>query len=330
MRGLPSSPASFPTPDLPPVPPSPSSQSLIPPLLGLVRLRIPGFAKLQPTERMQASVLALNRDFSISAADLKLAVATAPDSSDEALVAYCHLPQPGETTAANPSTQLLAAVKPGVVYWVAAPGGFVVGEHGAATVEQASGDDASLPSVVAATISQASTVTPRCVLVDRDRTTVTDDVVAHWAAASGAEMVDGKLPAGPSVTLVSPPRIRTAQAATRLDRALQWSAVAATTCAVIAGLQFASSAVPAPIQGAVDGKRLQGTAGALFERIATVVPEAASQLQNGTYAGGAWVLTVPDSVDAAALSRMTRSLESNGLAAQSTHAPGPRLRVQLP
>ena len=295
-----------------------------------MRLRIPGFARLKPAEQMQASVLALNRDLSIGASQLKLAAIAAADSGDEALVAYCQQPHLGGAAATNPATRLLAAIQPGVIYWVAAPAGFVIGEHGAATVEHAVDSDSSLPSVVAATISSASTSAPRCVLVDRDRATVTDNTVAHWAAASGAEIVDGDLPDSAPVTLVSPPRVRMQQATTGLDRALQWSAIAAVACAVIAGLQFTASPSPAPTQGTVDGKRLQSTAGALFERVATVAPDVAGQLQTGTYAGGAWVLTVPDSVDATTLSRMTRSLESNGLAAQSTLAPGPRLRVQLP
>lgn len=314
----------------------PSHQSLTPPLLGLVRLRIPGFAKLRPDEQIQAGVLALNRDFSISAPDLKLAAATAPDSGDEALVAYCRQSQISDTTAPNPSTRLLGAVQSGVVYWVNAPAGFVIGEHGAATVEQTSGSSTSLPSVVAATISSASTSTPRCILVNRDHTTVTDDTVAHWAAASGADMSDGTLPETPLVPLVAPPRVRTTRVTTGLDRALQWSATAAVFCAVIAGVRLAGNAPPVPVQGAVDGKRLQSTAGALFERVATIAPDATRQLQGGTYAGGAWVLTLPDTVDAAALARITRSLENNGLAAQSTQAAqgtqpsGPRLRVQLP
>lgn len=318
------------------MPRNPSIQSLTPPLLGLVRLRIPGFAALRPGEQLQAGVLALNRDLSINAPDLMLAAVAAPDSGDQALVAYCQQSRLGTAAAAGASTQLLGAMRPGVIYWADAPGGYVLGESGSASVEHMSGNATALPSVVAATISSASTSAPRCILVNRNRALVTDDTVAHWAAASGAEMLDGALPEGSTVTLVAPPRVRTTQPATALDRGLQWSALAALACAVIAGVQFAGSTPPGPGQGAVDGKRSQSSAGALFERVAAIAPDAASELQSATYAGGAWVITLPDRTDAAALARVTGSLAANGLrvqstaSAQSASTSGPRLRVQLP
>ena len=330
MRAPPSFPASFPTSDQSPVPRASNNSPLIPPTLGLVRLPVPGFARLSVAEQMQASVLALNRDLSVSSTTLRLAVAAAPDSADEALVAYYIESSTGEKPQVAPSTRLLGAMQPGVVYWVDAPLGFIVGERGAAVVESAAGNDRSLPSVVAATIASASTPAPRCILVNRDRSEITDDTVAHWAAASGVEMFDGALPASPSLELVSPPRVRDSREATGLDRALLWSAISAVACAAIAGVQFAGTAATPATQGTVDGKRSQSTAGALFARIATIAPDATGQLQAGTYAGGAWVLTVPDTVDPATMLRMTRALETNGLAAQSTAAPGPRLRVQLP
>ena len=308
----------------------PPNNLLVPPLLGLVRLRIPGFASLNTTERLQASALALNRDLSIRSGGLKLAVAAAPDSTDEALIAYYSEPGDGDKSPLNPTTQLMGVVTPGIVYWVDAPQGYVVGERGAAAVESTAGSDTSLPSVVTATIASASTPNPRCILVNRDRSAITDDDIAHWAAASGVEISDGTLPATAPVALVSPPRARDMRPTTGFDRALQWSAFAAVACAALAAVQFAGTAAPSATQGTVDGKRSQSTAGALFERVATITPDVTSQLQSGTYAGGAWVLTVADSVDAAAMLRMTRALESNGLAVQSTGAPAPRLRVQLP
>ena len=308
----------------------PPNNLLVPPLLGLVRLRIPGFAKLSTTERLQASALALNRDLSIRSGALKLAVAAAPDSTDEALIAYRSEPGDDNRSSTYPTTLLMGAVTPGVVYWVDAPQGYVVGERGAAAVESTAGSDTSLPPVVTATIASASTPNPRCILVNRDRSAVTNEAVAHWAAASGVEISDGTLPVTAPVTLVSPPRARDMRPTTGFDRALQWSALAAAACAAIAGVQFAGTAAPSATQGTVDGKRSQSTAGALLERVATIAPDVASQLQSGTYAGGAWVLTVADSVDAATMQRITRALESNGLAAQATGAPGPRLRVQLP
>lgn len=308
----------------------PLNNLLVPPLLGLVRLRIPAFANLSTTERLQASALALNRDLSIRSGALKLAVAAAPDSTDEALIAYYSEPGDGDKSSLNPATQLMGAVTPGVVYWVDAPQGYVVGERGAAAVESTAGSDTSLPSVVTATIATASTPSPRCILVNRDRSAIPDAAIAHWAAASGVEIADGTLPQTAPVALVSPPRARDMRPATGFDRALQWSAFGAVACAALAGVQFAGTAAPSATQGTVDGKRSQSTAGALFERVATIAPDVASQMQSGTYAGSAWVLTVADSVDAATMPRITRALESNGLSAQSTGAPGPRLRVQLP
>lgn len=296
----------------------------------MVRLRIPGFTGLSASEKLQASALALNRDLSIGATSLKLAVVAAPDSADEAMIAYCVAADASAASRSTVSTHLLSAVQPGVVYWVNAPAGYVIGERGAAAVELTAANDNALPSVVATTIATAGHANVRCVLVDRDRAAVSDEMIAHWGAASGAEMLDGALPIAAEVTLVAPPRARITRVATGLDRALQWSAIAGVACAVFAGFQLASVPAASAVQGTVDGKRAQSTPGALLSRIATVTPDAAVQLQSGTYAGGAWVLAVPDSVDASAMKQMTRALETNGLAVQSTAAPNPRLRVQLP
>lgn len=295
-----------------------------------MRLRIPGFAALTSAEQLQASALALNRDLSIDATSLKLAAVAAPGIKDEALVAFTTHREAGISAQPDISTHLFAAVQPGVVYWVGAPRGYVVGERGAAAVESSTVDETSLPSVVAATIASASSTRPHCILVERDRTAISDDAVAHWAAASGIEMVDGTLPAAAPVSLVSPPRSRETHAATFTDRALQWAAIAGVVCAAIASIQFAGMPAATAIQGSIDGKRAQSTAGALLERVAIAAPDSAGQIQSGTYAGGVWVLGFADSLDASTMTRMTRALQTNGLAAQSTAAPSPRLRVQLP
>ncbi len=293
-------------------------------------MHIPGFAALSANERLQASALALNRDLSVSAGSLKLSAIKAPGANDDALIAYCTVADAGAPLRQNLSTRLFGAMQTGVVYWVNAPAGYLVGEHGATAVEMETAKGAGLPSVVTAMIAMAGSSPIRCVLVDRDRAVISDDTVAHWSAASGAAMVDGALPDTTAVDLVSPPRIRETRDATHLDRALQWSAIASVACAVLAAVQFASVPGSGPALGTVDGKRAQSTAGALLSRITTVAPEVVMQLQTGTYASGAWVLAMPDSLDPSIMVRMTRALETNGLAAQSTTGPSPRLRVQLP
>ena len=75
---------------------------------------------------------------------------------------------------------------------------------------------------------------------------------------------------------------------------------------------------------------LHSTAGALLERIGTIAPDVVAQAQSATYASGAWVLILPDALDADALKRTVRAMQANGLAVQSTGAPSPRIRVQLP
>ena len=299
---------------------------LTPPDLGLARLRIHGFATLKPAEQLQAAALALHRDLSVEPANLRLAVNVAPASADIAQVAFC-------TTrgdpAANIATNLLAAMQSGTVYWVDAPSGYIVGEGGAATVDFAASHD-QLPLVATAMLSAIDAAkTSRCVLVNRDRALISDERMAWWAAASGVPMVDGALPVTAPVPLVSPPRARVSVRSTTLDRALQFAALAGVACVALAAVHYAGAPVAAasPTTG---NKADHSTAGALLERIGTIAPDVVAQAQSATYASGAWVLVLPDALDADALKRTVRAMQANGLAVQSTGAPSPRIRVQLP
>lgn len=305
----------------------PSPAALInPPDLGLVRLHINGFAALKPAEQLQAAALALQRDLSVEPTNLRVAANVAPESTDMALVAFC---TKAIDSAVHVATNLHAAMQPGKAYWVDAPSGYIVGERGAATVDFAGSQD-ELPSVVTATLSAVSAnKSPVCVLVNRDRTLISDERMAWWAAAGGVAMVDGELPITAPVPLVSPPRARVSARTTTLDRALQFAAFAGVVCVAIAGIQYASAPVAAatPMSG---NKVSHATAGALLDRIGTIAPDVMAQTQSATYASGAWVLAFPDALDAQALKRAVRAMEANGLAVQSTGAPSPRIRVQLP
>jgi hypothetical protein len=294
--------------------------------LGLARLRINGFAALKPAEQLQAAALALHRDLSVEPTNLRLAVNVAPESADVALVAFCTKPF---GSAANVATNLLAAMQPGKAYWIDAPSGYILGERGAATVDFAGSQD-ELPSVVAGTLSAIdASKTPLCVLVNRDRSLIDDERMAWWAAASGVAMLDGELPIAAPVLLVSPPRARVSLRTTALDRALQFAALAGIVCVALAAIQYASAPVAA-VSPTAGNKASHATAGALLDRIGTIAPDVVAQTQSATYASGAWVLALPDAVDAQALQRAVRAMEANGLAVQSTGAPSPRIRVQLP
>lgn len=299
---------------------------LTPPELGLARLRINGFAALKPTEQLQAAALALHRELSVEPANLRLAVNAAPESADMAMVAFCSKPV---DSAANVATNLLAAMQPGKAYWIDAPSGYIVGERGAATVDFAGSQD-ELPSVVTGTLSAMSAdKAPVCVLVNRDRTLISDERMAWWAAASGVAMVDGELPVTAPVPLVSPPRARVSVRKSTLDRALQFAALMSIVCLGLAGIQYASAPV-ATASLTTGSKASHAAAGALLDRIGTIAPDVVAQTQSATYASGAWVLALPDALDAQALKRAVRAMEANGLAVQSTGAPSPRVRVQLP
>lgn len=299
---------------------------ITPPDLGLARLRIYGFAALKPAEQLQAAALALHRELSVEPATLRLAVYVAPESADIAHVAFCTKPV---DSAVNVATNLLSAMQPGKAYWIDAPSGYIVGESGAATVDFAGSQD-ELPSVVTGTMSAISTAkAPVCILVNRDRSLINDDRMAWWAAASGVTMVDGELPVAAPVPLVSPPRARVSVRITTLDRALQFAAMAGIVCVALAAVQYVSGheAAATPATG---NKASHASAGALLDRIGTIAPDIVSQTQSATYASGAWVMALPDAVDGAALKRAVRAMEANGLAVQSTGAPSPRIRVQLP
>ena len=299
---------------------------LTPPDLGLARLRINGFAALKPVEQLQAAALALHRDLSVEPANLRLAVNAPPESAGIAHVAFCTKPV---DSAVNVATNLLAAMQPGKVYWIDAPSGYIVGERGAATVDFAGSQD-ELPSVVAGTLSDVDAGnTLQCILVNRDRTLISDERMAWWAAASGVAMVDGELPFAAPVALVSPPRARVSVRITTLDRALQFAAMAGIVCVALAAVQYVSApeAAATPTTG---NKESHASPGALLDRIGTIAPDIVSQTQSATYASGAWVIALPDTVDGAALKRAVRAMEANGLAVQSTGAPSPRIRVQLP
>ena len=299
---------------------------ITPPDLGLARLRINGFAALKPAEQLQAAALALHRDLSVEPANLRLAVKTAPESADIAQVAFCTKPV---ESAAEIATHLLAAMQPGKAYWVDAPSGYIVGERGAAAVDFAGSQD-QLPSVVTATLAAIdASEAPQCVLVNRDRTLISDERLAWWAAASGVAMLDGELPVTASVPLISPPRARVSVQTTTLDRALQFAAMAGVVCVTLAGIQYASAPV-AEASPTTGSKTSHATAGALLDRIGSIAPDVVAQTQSATYASGAWVLALPDAVDAATLKRAVRAMQANGLMVQSTGAPSPRVRVQLP
>jgi hypothetical protein len=291
-----------------------------------VRLHINGFAALKPAEQLQAAALALHRDISVAPANLRLAVYAPPESVDEAYIAYCTQPA---ASAVNTATNLLAAMQPGKAYWIDAPSGYIIGERGAAVVDFAGSHD-ELPSVVTGTLSAVDAgKLPQCVLVNRNRTLISDERMAWWTAASGVAMVDGELPVAAPVPLVSPPRTRVSVRTTTLDRALQIAAVAGIICVALAAIQYVNAPVVAAMP-ATGNKTSHATAGALLDRIGTIAPDIVAQTQSATYASGAWVMALPDAVDGAALKRVVRAMEANGLAVQATSAPSPRIRVQLP
>lgn len=299
---------------------------LTPPDLGLARLRINGFSALKPSEQLQAAALALHRDLSVEPTNLHLAAQPAPDSGDVALVAFYARPIGASATRA---TNLLAAMQPGKAYWVDAPSGYIVSERGAAAVDFPGSHD-QLPPVVTATLSaMGSSEALQCVLVNRDRALISDQRVAWWAAASGVAMLDGALPTTVPVPLLPPPRARLSPRKTMFDRALQVGAVAGIVCLALAAIQYATSPAVAA-SPKVGSKASHATAGALLDRIGTIAPDLVAQTQSATYASGAWVLALPDAIEPEALKRAVRAMQANGLAVQSTSAPAPRIRVQLP
>ncbi|MBL8310842.1 MAG: hypothetical protein JNL19_10510 [Burkholderiales bacterium] len=325
----------------------------LPPALALVRLSIPGIRGLTPAEQLQAATLALRRELSIKRDDLHLAVAT-DAANDEVRIAWCTPAASAGGDAAPVATQLLAAMQPGVVYWVAAPQGYLVGERGALAIESADPaadqtgraalDADRMPSEAATLLATASQHPgAECVFVDRDTLRLPDPVLAHWQAASGVRMRDGLLPASTPIPLVTPPRVSLRPPVTALDRALRAVFAASLLCVLIAGARFALLPAPQPLAPstapAANTASGPASAGALLNRIAAIAPELLPQTQNATYASGAWllVLSETDRADAAtsaqraaALQRAVALLEGNGLAVQSTPPPTPRLRVSLP
>jgi hypothetical protein len=143
-------------------------------------------------------------------------------------------------------------------------------------------------------------------------------------------MVDGEMPVTTPVTLVAAPHGRIAPRKTALDWALQWTAIASALCLVLSGLRYASSTAVSMAAAGGNTAQSQALPGALLDRVATIAPDLVAQTQSATFASGAWVLALPDSFDAAAIKRSARAMEANGLAVQSTLAPSPRIRIQLP
>lgn len=324
----------------------------VPPTLALTRLLIPGMRGLSPAEQVQAAALALRRELSVHGDDLRLALAT-DATSDEVRIAWCTASVDAVNPATPLATPLLAAMQPGMVYWVGAPQGYLIGERGALAIETdvAAADAAprgadQLPREAATVLASASQTSAhgaaRCILVDRDRTGLPDRVLEHWQAASGVEMRDGALPASQALPLVAPPRVTMRAPVTSLDRALRGLFAASCACLALAAAKFAllaGTAAPSPTTPLASGANGPASAGALLNRIGSIAPEALPQLQSATYASGAWllVLSETDGADksaqadrAAWLQRTVALLEANGLAVQSTPPPAPRLRVSLP
>ncbi len=303
-----------------------TSKLLTPPELGVARVRIPGFSRLTSAEQLRAAALALNRDLGVGSANLRINAQAVTSSSDDAWVAYTT-----HAVAANSalSTYVFNALNTGKTYWVGSPGGYIVGAQGAAAVEAASTiDDAGLPAIVAVMLSPragSASVANDCIVVDRDRALLTDDTLALWQAASGVSMVDGKFPLGVATRLIAAPSLQTVARSTTLDVALRCAAVAGVVCALIAGAKF--SMLP-PINVSSTAQK-QPLSGALLERIATVAPDVLARTQSATYASGAWVFGLSDAFDAPAQLSMQSALAANGLQAQATGAPTPRVRVYL-
>ena len=299
---------------------------LTPPELGVARVRIPGFSRLTSAEQLRAAALALNRDLGVGSANLRINAQAVAASSDDAWVAYTT-----HAVAAHSelSTQVFTALNTGKTYWVGAPGGYIVGAQGAAAIEVASNaEDVGLPTIVVAMLSPrpgSSSVANDCILVERDRALLNDDTLALWQAASGVSMVDGNFPSGIAARLIAAPSLQTVARSTTLDVALRYAAVGGVVCALIAGAKLAML----PSINVSSTAQKQPSPGALLERIATIAPDVVARTQSATYASGAWVFSLSDALDAPAQSRMQRALAANGLQAQATGAPTPRVRVYL-
>ena len=289
-------------------------------------MRIPGFSRLTAAEQLRAAALALNRDLGVGAANLRLAAQAVASAPDDAWVAYTT-----HAVAANSavSTHLFNALNTGKTYWVGAPGGYIVGAQGATAVEATSNaDDAGLPAIVAAMLSPragSASVGSDCILVDRDRALLGDATLALWQAASGVAMVDGNFPSGAETRLVAAPSLQTVARSTTLDVALRYAAIAGVACALIASAKFSML----PSINVSSAAQKQPSPGALLERIATVAPDVLARTQSATYASGAWVFGLSDAFDAATQSSMQRALAVNGMQAQTTGAPTPRVRVYI-
>ena len=283
----------------------PDSKKLLnPPALGVARARIPGFNRLSASEQLRAAALALNRDLGVASTHLRLAAKALVSSPDEAWIAYTTHAEAGNSLL---STEVFNALDTGKTYWVGAPGGYIIGAQGAAAVE-ASGDsdDAGLPPIVATMLSPRVGSAPPahdCVLVQRDRSLLSDDRLALWQAASGVAMIDGKFPVGEETRLVAAPSLQTVARATTLDSALRYAAVAGVMCALIAGAKIAML----PSVGASGTALKQPAPGALLERIATVAPDVLARTQSATYASGAWVFSLSDALSAPAQLSMQRA-----------------------
>ncbi len=125
--------------------------------------------------------------------------------------------------------------------------------------------------------------------------------------------------------LVAAPSLQTVARSTTLDVALRYAAVASVICALIVGATF----VRLPAISDTGNAQKQPTPGTLLERLATVAPDVLARTQSATYASGAWVFSLGEALDAPAQSIMQHALAANGLQAQATGSPTPRVRVYL-
>ena len=277
-------------------------------------------------EQLRAAALALNRDLGVGSVNLRLAAQGVASSPTDAWVAYTtHAVAAGSAL----STHVFNALNAGKTYWVGAPGGYIVGAQGAAAVDMTNNaNDAGLPAIVAAMLSPragSASVAHDCIVVDRDRALLSDDTLALWQAASGVSMIDGNFPSGIETRLVAAPSLQTVARATTLDVVLRYATIAGVVCALIAGAKF----VMLPSINVTSVAQKQPGPGALLERIATVAPDVLARTQSATYASGAWVFGLSDALDTSAQLSMQRALAANGLQAQATGAPTPRVRVYL-
>jgi hypothetical protein len=305
--------------------------SPLPHHVAVVATRIARFATLDRDDQLRAAALALQRDYGVQNASLRVAarVLASDGSSDRVLIAYT-TSTTSNSADANVDFSWANDAANGTIFWITQSDvqheGSVLSDQGVAPIDAwRAGDEVPAALVALLGARAQDRRAARVVLIERNDHRIPDATLALWSASLGVPFEHGMLTqAREAMRLHSVPIASVSAPNTKLDRALVAAFCAASACVALAAWRWA--AAPSV---AVTSNATPMAAGGLWARATTTAPQLMEHGRSANFGGGAWVIAAP-ALPLNELPRVENALSTNGLAAQIVRQPEVRVRVQRP